>query len=110
MKTFGEILREKRTEYGLTMEELANKIGVSYSAISLWERGHRIPNIYLACDLAEVFNCTVDDLCGRTEIRGKWEVFGLSNPKCSVCHKSNYEQTTYCPHCGAKMRGGARNV
>ena len=48
MKTFGEILKEKRTKKGWTQQELADKIGTSYSAISLWERGLRIPDIYLA--------------------------------------------------------------
>ena len=110
MKTFGEILKEKRTKKGWTQQELADKIGTSYSAISLWERGLRIPDIYLACDLAEAFKCTIDELCGRTKITGKWEVFGLSNPKCSVCRNYNYEQTTYCPHCGTKMKGGNNYV
>jgi hypothetical protein len=36
---------------------------------------------------------------------GKWEVFGLRNPLCSLCHKYNYEKTDFCPHCGADMRG-----
>lgn len=108
MKTFGEILKEKRTESGWTQQELADKIGVNFSTISLWERGLRIPNIYLACDLADVFGCSVDELCGR-QVVGKWEVFGLSNPRCSVCHKYSYVKSSLCPHCGAKMKGDNRD-
>lgn len=37
---------------------------------------------------------------------GKWEVFGLRNPLCSLCYKYNYEKSDFCPHCGAKMDGG----
>ena len=37
---------------------------------------------------------------------GEWEVYGLMNPQCSLCHKYNYEKSRFCPHCGAKMDGG----
>jgi transcriptional regulator with XRE-family HTH domain len=105
MRTFGQVLKEKRLAAGLTLQELSDKTGVSLSSISLWERERRIPNIYLACDIADVFGCTVDELCGM-QVVGEWEVFGMSNPRCSVCHKHSYEKYTYCPHCGAKMKGG----
>lgn len=35
----GDVIRKARKEYGLTMKELANLIGVSEATISRWESG-----------------------------------------------------------------------
>ena len=42
----------------------------------------------------------------RKQSEGEWEVFGLRNPKCSLCRKYNIEKSNFCPNCGAKMKGG----
>ena len=34
-----EIIRTRRTELGLTQEQLAGKLGVSAPAVTKWERG-----------------------------------------------------------------------
>lgn len=39
MKTMGLRIRQKRTELGLTMEELGDKLGVQRQAINKWEKG-----------------------------------------------------------------------
>jgi transcriptional regulator with XRE-family HTH domain len=65
MKTFGQIVREKRLAKGFTLTQLADKLHVSFSTISLWENNKRTPNIYYACDLADVLGCSLDELCGR---------------------------------------------
>ena len=43
----------------------------------------------------------------RKQSEGEWEQIGLQNPKCSLCRRYNYEKSTFCPNCGAKMKGGA---
>jgi len=40
MPEIKDIIRERRTAAGLTMKELANKIGVSEGTVSRWESGH----------------------------------------------------------------------
>jgi transcriptional regulator with XRE-family HTH domain len=40
-KSFGDLLRTKRVEMGLTQPELAQKLGISKFQIGLWERGLR---------------------------------------------------------------------
>ena len=65
MKTFGQILREKRNAKGWTIEELAEKIGSFRNTVNNWELGHSIPNIYSCIDIADVFECTLDELVGR---------------------------------------------
>lgn len=39
MKAVKDIIKEKRLEHGLTMKELAQKVGVSEGTISRWESG-----------------------------------------------------------------------
>lgn len=51
-------------------------------------------------------------------VRGRWgkvadddEFWGeLEYPQCSVCNELAHFEYKYCPHCGAKMDGGADNA
>lgn len=61
----GENIREKRTERGWMQAKLADKIKVHYASISNWERGDSCPNALYLVALADVFECTTDELCGR---------------------------------------------
>lgn len=61
---FKERLKELREDCGLSMRELANKIGVSTNTISRWERGERIPNLDALVVLAKFFKVSTDYLCG----------------------------------------------
>lgn len=65
MKTVGQIIREKRLERCWTQQKLANKIGVSAASIGYWENEQASPSIYAVWDLADVFGCTLDEMCGR---------------------------------------------
>ena len=65
IKTIGEILYEKRKAKGWTQKALAQKIGVSQISISAWEYGKSYPNAIYLVSLAEEFDCTIDELCGR---------------------------------------------
>ena len=58
-----DIIVKKRHEMGLTQEELAQKVGISRGMLAMVERGTKQVNLRLAKRLAEVFECTVDDLC-----------------------------------------------
>ena len=40
---FNEIIKAIRKQLGLTQEELAHELNVSFSTINRWENGHRIP-------------------------------------------------------------------
>jgi len=55
-----KLLREKK---GMTQKELAEKIGVSQQNISRWETGEVIPRIDKIKIIAEVLECTIDELC-----------------------------------------------
>lgn len=64
----GEKLKKLRRERDLTQEELAAHIGISFQAISKWERGDGYPDITMLPTLARYFDVSVDELIGMEEI------------------------------------------
>ncbi len=67
MATFGKILRELRNSENLTQTQLAEAIGVSFSAISMYERGEREPDFETMEAIADYFNVTMDYLHGKSK-------------------------------------------
>ncbi|MFQ6724070.1 MAG: helix-turn-helix domain-containing protein [Clostridia bacterium] len=61
---FAERLKELREEKGLSLKELARKIGVSDVAIGRWERKVQIPNIVMLDLIAKYFNVSPNYLLG----------------------------------------------
>lgn len=61
MKT-GEIIKEIRQKNNLTQKELAEKLGVTYQAVSKWETGKNIPDISILCSISEKFNIDIEEL------------------------------------------------
>ena len=57
-------LKEMRKAANLTLQAAAEKIGVSYSSISLWERGKVNPRMSRLERIAAAYGCTVADLLG----------------------------------------------
>ena len=58
--TIGEIIKNAKTEYRLTQEELASKMMVSRQAITKWESGKGIPNVSNLKLLAQLLNISVN--------------------------------------------------
>lgn len=79
-----ENLRRLRQERNMTQAELADRLGVSYQAVSRWENKSSYPDIELLPAIASLFGVTVDYLLGNTERRvGRewWDTWkGLSDP------------------------------
>lgn len=67
MKTFGQRLRHLRRTNDIYQKELAKKIGVADSTISMYERGEREPSIEIMNQLADLFNVPLDYLMGRMD-------------------------------------------
>lgn len=60
------MLRTMREARGLTQKELAEAIGSTLRKVSSWENSEvRIP-LLDAARIADVFDCTLDELAGRT--------------------------------------------
>ena len=58
-------IRELRKSRELTIENLAQLVGVSRATINNYERGVHEPNIETLIRFADYFNVTVDYLIGR---------------------------------------------
>jgi len=70
LATFGERLRYLHEEKGLKQTELAKMLNLeSSSTISQYETINRIPDAYILQRLAEIFDCSIDYLLGRSNIR-----------------------------------------
>lgn len=74
--TFHKRLYELRTKKNMTQDELASKVGVSRQAISKWERGEGLPDLYNVSLLAKALDVSVDDLLN-------------DNPKEEPIHEDN---------------------
>lgn len=64
---FSERLRELRERRGLSQARLADEIGCSKSAISMYENGTRTPDFELLETFADLFNVDIDYLLGRDD-------------------------------------------
>lgn len=62
-------LRELRTEFGWTQEELGVKIKVQKSAISKYEIGRSALSDELIEQLCDIFGCSADYLLGLSNVR-----------------------------------------
>lgn len=51
-----------RKAKGITQNELGERLGISFQAISKWERGETLPDTALLADLASVLETTVDHI------------------------------------------------
>ncbi len=60
--TIGNKIRELRKKHGITQEQLAESVGVSFQAVSKWENGIALPDITLAPILASYFSVSMDTL------------------------------------------------
>lgn len=59
---FEDNLRELRKQYGLSQEELAQRLSLTRQSISKWENGSASPELDKLMQLCELFHCTLDDL------------------------------------------------
>ncbi|WP_235801752.1 helix-turn-helix transcriptional regulator [Ureibacillus manganicus] len=55
-------IRDLRTIFDLTQDELAEKLEVSRQTISSLEKGRYNPSIMLAYKIAKVFQCRIEDV------------------------------------------------
>lgn len=67
--TLGERLKSLREEQNISREDLAQKLGISYWALSKYENDEREPNNALLAQFADYFHVSTDYLLGRTNIR-----------------------------------------
>ena len=65
LRILSESIYNLRKESGLTQESLAEKLNISFQAVSKWENEQSSPDIILLPLLADIFGVSVDRLFGR---------------------------------------------
>ncbi len=66
IKKLGQKIRFYRNRLGITQADLADKIHVSFQAISSWECGNTLPDIENLCSISDVFGVSLDTLLQRS--------------------------------------------
>ncbi len=61
---FSRKVKELREKKGLTMEKLANELGVSKSRVNMWENNGTVPRQDVLIQLAKYFRVSSDVLLG----------------------------------------------
>lgn len=64
----GEVISKKRRELGLTQNQLADLLGISFQAISKWENNVTYPDVLMLPKLAMALHTTVDALLGYSSV------------------------------------------
>lgn len=71
---FSENLKTLRKQRNLTQEALADNLGVTFQAISKWERGEGYPDITTLPLISTFFNVSLDDLLGINKAKNEAEL------------------------------------
>lgn len=66
MSGIGKNIARLRRERGMTQEELAQELGLSFQAVSRWETGVTTPEVDTLMRLAGVLHTSLDTLAGHT--------------------------------------------
>lgn len=73
---FSRRLSQLRTSRGLTQGELADALGMSRSAIGMYEQGRREPDFITADAFADYFSVSLSYLLGSTDDKGTYPRHG----------------------------------
>ena len=60
--------REMRKRAGLRQSDVAERLGISDSSVSIWETGGALPRASLLPDIARLYGCTIEELLGSNDV------------------------------------------
>ena len=64
----GKFIATCRKEQNLTQEQLAEKLGITYKAVSKWECGKGLPDASIMMELCKILKITVNDLLSGEKV------------------------------------------
>jgi transcriptional regulator with XRE-family HTH domain len=105
----GDRVRELRRGRGLTLEELAERSGVSRAMISKVERGEKNPTLVVAAKVAEGLETTLSELLG-TEERRKIIVVHRERQMVMRDPETGFERQLLSPSLGGRAVEFIRNI
>jgi len=62
----GQFIKKLRKDNHLTQKDLAQKLGVTYQAVSKWENGKNIPDIAILQQISKLFSVDIDEILDGT--------------------------------------------
>ena len=84
-KEIGRKISEFRKVSNMTQMELADRLNISFQAVSNWERGNSMPDISKLPELAELFGISIDELLGKkSELISNIIEAIATNDKCKI--------------------------
>lgn len=126
-----ERMKRLREERGLTMDELAEEIGMSPCSVYYYEHSKHVPNIVTLIKFAMYFGVSTDYLLGMEQdaeiiaaeiramldnadvapvVHSEWIWYEEDKYQCKNCgnrtrvdEAMNKPLYSFCPYCGAKM-------
>lgn len=71
-------IKELRKQCNMNQGELAAKIGVSASAVGMYEQGRREPDTSTLLKIARCFDVSVDYLIGASDLKASFNIDSIS--------------------------------
>lgn len=71
----GNFIKKIRKDNNLTQKELADKLGVTYQAVSKWENGLNIPDIGIIREISKIYNIEIDELLSGEKKKKRKNIF-----------------------------------
>lgn len=68
MEEIGRKILSLRKCRNMTQVNLADKLGITYQAVSSWERGNSMPDIEKLPEIAKLFEISIDELIGESKV------------------------------------------
>lgn len=94
-------IKNLREELNMTQQELADKLKGAKSTVAMYEKGNRKPSLEVLVKLSEIFDCSIDYLLGKTDVRKPIE--NINNPKkyymCPVYGRISAGQPNWAEEC-----------
>ena len=82
---FSKRLKFLRNEKNISQEELAKLLNISRTSITNYELGRNEASTQVLDKLSEIFNCSIDYLLGKSDIRNTTSNIDDSNKKFYMC-------------------------
>lgn len=77
-------LKNYRLKHNLTLQEFSEKLQISRTALSGYEKGLNEPTLYVLLKIASVLECSLDDLVGISEPKYKFDK-PIVRPADTIC-------------------------
>ena len=69
-KVFSERIKKLRLDNKMTMDALAEKLGITKSRISMWENSGTVPREDILIQLSKLYGVSIDYLLGNEDMEG----------------------------------------